>query len=115
MGQSQSKAANTRDKRPYILAAIVLAMFMAAIEATIVATALPSIIGDLGGFALLSWVFSAYLLMQAVTIPIYGKLADLFGRKPIIVFGLIVFMVGSILCGLAQSIELLILFRKSVV
>lgn len=111
MGQSQSKAANTRDKRPYILAAIVLAMFMAAIEATIVATALPSIIGDLGGFALLSWVFSAYLLMQAVTIPIYGKLADLFGRKPIIVFGLIVFMAGSILCGLAQSIELLILFR----
>jgi EmrB/QacA subfamily drug resistance transporter len=107
----QTIAAETKDKRPYILAAIVLAMFMAAIEATIVATALPSIIGDLGGFALLSWVFSAYLLMQAVTIPIYGKLADLFGRKPVFIFGIVVFMAGSILCGLAQSIQFLILFR----
>lgn len=111
MSATQSKAVGEKDKRPFILAAIVLAMFMAAIEATIIATALPSIIGDLGGFALLSWVFSAYLLMQAVTIPVYGKLADLFGRKPVFIFGIVVFMIGSILCGLAQSIQMLILFR----
>jgi EmrB/QacA subfamily drug resistance transporter len=111
MSITQSKAMGEKNKRPFILAAIVLAMFMAAIEATIIATALPSIIGDLGGFALLSWVFSAYLLMQAVTIPVYGKLADLYGRKPVFIFGIIVFMIGSILCGFAQSIQMLILFR----
>jgi EmrB/QacA subfamily drug resistance transporter len=111
MSVSQSKVMGKKDKRPFILASIVLAMFMAAIEATIIATALPSIIGDLGGFALLSWVFSAYLLMQAITIPVYGKLADLFGRKPVFIFGIVVFMVGSILCGFAQSIHMLILFR----
>lgn len=69
--------------RPLILIACMLAMFMSAIEATIVATAMPTIIGDLGGFSLLGWVFSVYLLAQAITIPIYGRLADLYGRKPI--------------------------------
>ena len=67
-------------KRPLVLVAMVLAMFMAAIEGTIVATAMPSIAAKLGGFSLYSWVFSSFLLMQAVTVPIFGKLADLYGR-----------------------------------
>ncbi|WP_170008674.1 MDR family MFS transporter [Bacillus fonticola] len=88
-----------------------LAMFMGAIEATIVATAMPAIAADLGDFSLYSWVFSSYLLMNAVTVLIYGKLSDVFGRKPMITFGIIVFLVGSILSGLAESMTMLILFR----
>ncbi|WP_349410314.1 MDR family MFS transporter [Pseudalkalibacillus sp. SCS-8] len=97
--------------RPLVLAAVILAMFMAAIEGTIVSTAMPSIVADLGGFRLYSWVFSAYLLMQAVTILIYGKLSDLFGRKPVFTFGVSMFMIGSFLCGLAETMEALVLFR----
>ncbi|MGD7024777.1 MDR family MFS transporter [Rossellomorea vietnamensis] len=100
-----------RTKKPFVLAAVMLAMFMGAIEATIVSTAMPAIVGDLGGFSLYSWVFSAYLLMNAVTVLIYGKLSDLFGRKPIITFGIVLFMGGSILCGFAHSMEQLILYR----
>ncbi|MDP5275726.1 MDR family MFS transporter [Chengkuizengella axinellae] len=97
--------------RPLILISIMLAMFMSAIEATIVTTALPSIAAELGGFSLYSWVFSVYLFMQAVTVPIYGKLADLYGRKPVFTFGVITFLVGSILCGFAPSMFYLIIFR----
>ncbi|QFT88683.1 Multidrug resistance protein 3 [Bacillus sp. THAF10] len=106
-----AKAAPNKTKKPFVLAAIMLAMFMAAIEATIVSTAMPAIAADLGGFSLYSWVFSSYLLMNAVTVLIYGKLSDLYGRKPILTFGIIVFLIGSLLCGFAQSIEMLILFR----
>lgn len=98
-------------KRPLVLATVMLATFMGAIEATIVSTAMPAIVGDLGGFSLYSWVFSAYLLMNAVTVLIYGKLSDLFGRKPILTFGIIVFLIGSILCGFAENMEMLVLFR----
>jgi EmrB/QacA subfamily drug resistance transporter len=98
-------------KKPFVLAAVMLAMFMGAIEATIVSTAMPAIVGDLGGFALYSWVFSAYLLMNAVTVLIYGKLSDLFGRKPVLTFGIIIFLIGSILCGFAESMTALIIFR----
>ncbi len=97
--------------RPLVLVSVILAMFMAAIEGTIVSTAMPSIAADLGGFSLYSWVFSAYLLMQAVTILIYGKLSDLFGRKPVFTFGIGLFMVGSILCGFADSMLMLIVYR----
>lgn len=102
---------NKQTKRPFVLAAVMLAMFMGAIEATIVSTAMPAIVADLGGFTLYSWVFSAYLLMNAVTVLIYGKLSDLFGRKPILFFGIIVFLIGSILCGFATSMKTLIIFR----
>ncbi len=88
-----------------------LAMFMGAIEATIVSTAMPAIVADLGGFTLYSWVFSAYLLMNSITVLIYGKLSDLFGRKPILFFGIILFLIGSILCGFASSMQMLIVFR----
>jgi EmrB/QacA subfamily drug resistance transporter len=100
-----------KTNRPFVLAAIMLAMFMGAIEVTIVSTAMPAIVADLGGFTLYSWVFSAYLLMNAVTVLIYGKLSDLFGRKPILTFGIIFFLLGSILCGFAESMKMLILFR----
>src|SRR5580704_13382415 len=98
-------------RRPLVLAACMLAMFMAAVEATIVATAMPTIVAQLGGFALFSWVFAAYLLAQAVTIPIYGRLADLLGRKRVFFFGASLFLVGSTLCGLAPTMLLLVAFR----
>ncbi|MGN8648263.1 MDR family MFS transporter [Gracilibacillus sp. HCP3S3_G5_1] len=102
---------NKMTKRPLVLASLVLSMFMAAVEGTIVATAMPNIVADLGGFSLYSWVFSSFLLMQAVTTMIYGKLADLFGRKPIFIIGVIIFLVGSIFCGLAPTMGALIVFR----
>ncbi|OIU72394.1 MDR family MFS transporter [Rossellomorea aquimaris] len=105
------KESKKQTKKPYVLAAVMLAMFMGAIEATIVSTAMPAIVGDLGGFSLYSWVFSSYLLMNAVTVLIYGKLSDLFGRKPIITIGIIIFLIGSILCGFSQSMTQLIVFR----
>ena len=86
-------------------------MFMAAIEATIVATAMPSIVTKLGGLALYSWVFSGFLLMQAVTTPVYGKLSDLFGRKRVFMVGISIFLLGSVLCGLAWSMAALVAFR----
>jgi EmrB/QacA subfamily drug resistance transporter len=98
-------------KRSLVLTALVLAMFLAAIEGTIVATSMPSIAAQLGGFSLYGWVFSSYLLMQAVTTPIYGKLADLFGRKPVFIAGVLVFLLGSALCGFAPTMEWLIAFR----
>ncbi|MFK2824842.1 MDR family MFS transporter [Bacillus sp. B190/17] len=98
-------------KRPFVLAAVILAMFMGAIEATIVSTAMPAIVADLGGFTLYSWVFSSYLLMNAATVLIYGKLSDIFGRKPVLIIGILIFLVGSFLCGLANSMEQLIFFR----
>jgi len=98
-------------RRGLVLAACMMATFTAAVESTIVATAMPTIAADLSGAELTSWVFSAYLLAQAVTIPIYGRLADLHGRKRIFVIGAALFFAGSALCGLAGSITTLILFR----
>jgi EmrB/QacA subfamily drug resistance transporter len=108
--QSQPKD-HQETKKTFVLVSVMLATFMGAIEATIVSTAMPEIVGELGGFSMYSWVFSAYLLMNAVTVLIYGKLADLYGRKPILIIGIIIFLIGSILCGLATSMELLIVFR----
>jgi EmrB/QacA subfamily drug resistance transporter len=88
-----------------------MATFMVAVENTIVATAMPTIVAELGDFHLFSWVFSAYLLSQAVTIPIYGKLADLYGRKRIFFCGAGIFLIGSVLCGFAPHMGWLILFR----
>ncbi|UQD51540.1 MFS transporter [Bacillus methanolicus] len=109
--QGTNSYADPKIKRPFVLASVMLAMFMGAIEATIVSTAMPAIVGDLGGFSKYSWVFSSYLLMNAVTVLIYGKLSDLFGRKPILTIGIIVFLIGSVLCGFAGSMSMLIVFR----
>lgn len=97
--------------RPFVIASIMLATFMAAIEATIVATAMPTIVGQLGGFTYFSWVFSAFLLAQSTTTVIYGKLSDLFGRKPTLIAGIVLLLVGSLLCGFAWSMSSLIVFR----
>ncbi len=97
--------------RGLVLAACLMATFMAAVESTIIATAMPTIVADLGGFALFSWAFAAYLLTQAITIPIYGRLADLYGRKPVFYTGCAIFLAGSLLCGLAPSMPALIAFR----
>jgi EmrB/QacA subfamily drug resistance transporter len=88
-----------------------LSTALVAIDATIIATAVPSIVASLGGFAEFPWLFSVYLLAQAVTVPVYGKLADVFGRKPVMLFGIGLFLIGSILCGLAWSMGALIAFR----
>ena len=101
----------TRKAKITVTIALMLGMSLAALDTTIVGTALPSIVGKLGGITLYSWVFSAYLLTSTTTVPIYGKLADLFGRKPLFLFGSAVFLIGSIASGAAQSMEQLIIFR----
>lgn len=97
--------------RPLTLAAILLALFMAAIEMTVVSTAMPTVVGDLGGVHFYAWVFTAYLLSSTITVPIFGKLADLYGRKPILMVGLVLFTSGSLACGLSGSMLQLVLFR----
>ena len=97
--------------RSLVLASVVLCMFMIAIEATIVATAMPDIVARLGGFQLYSWVFAAFLLTQTATTVLFGKLADLYGRRPILLIGITIFLIGSVLCGLATSMYGLIAFR----
>ena len=104
-------AAATKPQRGPVLVALMLSMGLAALDATIVATAIPQIVSNLGGFSLFPWVFSIYLLTQAVAVPIYGRLSDLFGRKPVLFFGIGVFLAGSILCGTAWSMLSLIVFR----
>ncbi|MBS4174444.1 MDR family MFS transporter [Bacillus sp. FJAT-49736] len=91
--------------------ALFVATFLTAIEGTIVSTAMPTIVSDLKGIELMNWVFAIYLLTSAVTVPIFGKLSDLFGRKFIFIMGTIVFLIGSGLCGLSQTMEQLIIFR----
>src|SRR5699024_750471 len=88
-----------------------LSMMLAAMDTTIVSTAIPQVAGDLGGFALFTWVFSIYLLMQTVTIPIYGKLSDIYGRKPVLIGGSLIFLAGSAACAAAWSMPALIAFR----
>ena len=97
--------------RRLVLAACMMATFTAAVESTIVATAMPSIAADLGGFALFPWVFSAYLFAQALSIPLYGRLADAYGRKPLFFLGTALFMLGSALSGLAPGMAALVGFR----
>jgi EmrB/QacA subfamily drug resistance transporter len=100
-----------RGERGSILVALMLSMALVALDSTIIATAVPSVVRDLGGFSLFPWLFSAYLCAQAVTVPVFGKLADLFGRKPLMLFGIGMFLLGSVLCGAAWSLPALIAFR----
>lgn len=98
-------------RRNWILFALMLTMMLAAMDNTIVATAIPQIVGDLGGFSLFSWLFSIYLLIQTITIPVYGKLADIYGRKPILIIGVVIFLIGSAACAAAWNMNSLIAFR----
>ena len=90
---------------------IMLSLFMAAVESTVVATAMPTIVSELGGLAFYSWVFTAYMLTSTTTVPIYGKLSDILGRKPVFMVAMALFLVGSVLCGQAQNMGQLIAFR----
>ncbi|UQU67918.1 MFS transporter [Couchioplanes caeruleus] len=100
-----------RSERGPVLAAVMLATALVAIDSTIIATAVPSIVADIGGFAQFPWLFSIYLLAQAVSVPVYGKLSDLYGRKPIVLCGIALFLVASIFCGAAWNVWVLIAFR----
>jgi EmrB/QacA subfamily drug resistance transporter len=109
--QEKKAGIGFRSERGPVLIAVMLSTALIAIDSTVIATAVPSIVADVGGFSEFPWLFSIYLLAQAVTVPVYGKLADLFGRKPVILFGIGLFLAGSILCGLAWSMGALIAFR----
>src|SRR5712691_8945184 len=100
-----------KTNRPLTVVSLLLSLSMAAMEMTVVSTAMPTVVGDLGGIHHYSWVFTAYLLTSTVTVPIYGKLADLYGRKPVLLAGIAIFLVGSMASGLAQGIGALIAFR----
>jgi EmrB/QacA subfamily drug resistance transporter len=94
-----------------VFTGLMLVMLMAALDQTIVSTALPTIVGDLGGLNHISWVVTAYLLAQTAVMPVYGKLGDMYGRKVVLQFALVVFLIGSALCGLATSLTELVAFR----
>jgi EmrB/QacA subfamily drug resistance transporter len=94
-----------------VIVGIMLSLFMSAIEATVVATAMPTIVSQLGGLAAYSWVFSAYMLTSTTMVPLYGKLSDLYGRRRLFFIAMALFLTGSILCGLSQSMGQLIAFR----
>jgi EmrB/QacA subfamily drug resistance transporter len=100
-----------RSERGPILVALMLSTALIALDSTIIATAVPSIVDDLGGLAQFPWLFSVYLLAQAVSVPVYAKLADTLGRKPVILFGIGLFLLGSVMCGLAWDMGSLIVMR----
>lgn len=101
----------SRRRKTIITLATLVGTFLAALDATVVGTAMPTVIGELGGLELYSWVFAAYLLAATVTGPIFGKLSDTYGRKPIYLIGVFLFLLGSILSGTADSMTGLIIFR----
>jgi EmrB/QacA subfamily drug resistance transporter len=100
-----------RSERGPLLIALMLSTGLVAIDSTIIATAVPSVVASIGGFSNFPWLFSIYVLAQAVSVPVYGKLSDLFGRKPVMLLGIGLFLLGSILCGAAWSMGALIAFR----
>jgi len=102
---------NDQPRVRLIFTALLFVLLLAALDQTIVSTALPTIVGDLGGLSHLSWVVTAYLLAATITGPLYGKLGDLYGRKKVLQSAIVVFLAGSALCGLAQSMAQLIAFR----
>src|SRR2546425_11245980 len=94
-----------------IYAGLMVAILLASLDQTIVATALPRVVSDLGGLSQYSWVFTAYLLCATITVPIYGKLGDIYGRRPLILSAVTIFLIGSALCGIAQNMTELVVFR----
>jgi EmrB/QacA subfamily drug resistance transporter len=100
-----------RSERGPILIALMLSTALVAIDGTIIATAVPTVVKDIGGASAFPWLFSVYVLVQAVTVPVYSKLADTFGRKPMMLIGISLFLLGSVLCGAAWSMPSLIAFR----
>lgn len=97
--------------RTAVVAALMLTMALVALDSAVVSTVVPQIVGDLGGFAAFSWIFSGYILAVTVTLPVYGKLSDTFGRKPVLLLGISLFLLGSLLCATAWNMAALIAFR----
>src|SRR5437764_13705091 len=111
LGNGAGPAALGRRQILVAFSGLVLAMLLAALDSTIVSTALPTIVSELGGLVHLAWVVTGYLLAQTIVTPIYGKLGDLYGRKIVLQSAIVLFLVGSALCGLSQNMTQLILFR----
>src|SRR3979411_3448202 len=102
---------DSQSARSLVIASVMTSMFMIAIEATIVSTAMPQIVAQLGGLHLYSWVFSSFLLTQTAMTVVFGKLADVYGRKPMMLVGIAIFLVGSILAGFAETMMTMVVFR----
>src|SRR6195952_168343 len=100
---NKSMPRNQQTSRPLVIASVMASMAMVAIEATIVSTAMPQIVAQLGDLHLYSWVFSSFLLTQTAMTVVFGKLADLYGRRPVLLAGIAIFLVGSVLAGFAWS------------
>jgi len=111
MSTHAKELAMSRTRTILTTVGIMVGLFMASMETTVIATAMPTIVGQLGGLAIYSWAFSAYMLTSTTTVPIYGKLSDIYGRRPIFAIAMVIFLAGSVLCGLAQSMGQLIAFR----
>jgi EmrB/QacA subfamily drug resistance transporter len=109
-GRPLGELLNNRQKW-LLIASMMLAMFIGAIDQTVVSTATPRILADLGGFHLLSWLFTSYMLASTVVVPLVGKLSDIYGRKTFVLVGIVVFLAASIACGAAPNMETLIAFR----
>jgi EmrB/QacA subfamily drug resistance transporter len=109
--QVQTTNQITGTRRWWALGAVLLTMFFSSLDQTIISTAMPVIIGDLQGFSLYAWTFTAYMITSAITVPIYGKLSDVYGRKPFYVFGLALFMLGSMFSGIVANMPQLIVAR----
>src|ERR1700726_2060513 len=109
---STAQDAETQQQRVRVIfGALILVFLLASLDQTIVSTALPTIVGDLGGLNRLSWVITAYILATTVSTPLWGKLGDQYGRKGLFQGAIVLFLVGSALCGLAQNMNELIAFR----
>lgn len=98
-------------RRLLLIVGLMLSLFMASMESTVISTAMPTIVNDLGGLDRYSWVFSIYLLASTTTVPVFGKLSDIYGRTPVYLVGMGLFLIGSLLCGLATSMTQLIIYR----
>src|SRR5687768_3858319 len=111
-GRSSLRGAKmSRNRLIAITSAMMLSLFMASMEATVIATAMPTIVSELGGLEIYSWAFSIYMLASTTTVPIFGKLSDIYGRRAIYAISITFFLVGSLLCGMAQTMGQLIAFR----
>lgn len=104
-------SATTGRQRALVLAGVIVGMLFAALDQTVVSTAMPRVVADLGGLTQYAWIFTAYMLASTVTVPVYGKLSDIYGRRPFFAGGLVLFMIGSALAGTSQDMVQLIAFR----
>jgi EmrB/QacA subfamily drug resistance transporter len=111
ISDARKSGETSQRERSAVFAALVLVLLLASLDQTIVSTALPIIVGEIGGLTHLSWIVTAYLLATTVVIPLYGKLGDIFGRRIVLQAAIIIFLVGSALCGIAQNLPELIAFR----